>query len=140
MYQNGLGVEKDEALAVQWYLKGAEQGNKDAQYNLGTLYSNSKGALQNSELAMSWYLKAANQGDADASYNIGILYYKGKGVVKDYGQAYVWFSRAELRGDKDALAMKRLCTEKMTASELKKANDELAADKSQLETPPTRSE
>ena len=35
MYANGLGVEKDDELAVAWYRKAAEQGYPRAQRNLG---------------------------------------------------------------------------------------------------------
>ena len=35
----GEGVEQDYAEAVKWYRLAAEQGNADAQYNLGYAYS-----------------------------------------------------------------------------------------------------
>jgi TPR repeat protein len=35
MYENGQGVPKDEAKAVHWYEKAAEQGEANAQKNLG---------------------------------------------------------------------------------------------------------
>ncbi len=35
MYQNGLGVEQNYHKAVQYYLKSANQGNSDAQNNIG---------------------------------------------------------------------------------------------------------
>ncbi|MBR4388959.1 MAG: SEL1-like repeat protein, partial [Prevotella sp.] len=31
-YENGTGVAKDEAKAVEWYRKAAEQGDARAQY------------------------------------------------------------------------------------------------------------
>jgi TPR repeat protein len=35
MYLNGKGVPKDDAEAVKWFRKAAEQGYADAQYDLG---------------------------------------------------------------------------------------------------------
>jgi len=35
LYDNGYGVPRDDARAVAWYRKAAEQGNAAAQYNLG---------------------------------------------------------------------------------------------------------
>jgi hypothetical protein len=35
MYRKGLGVHKDEKKAVDWFTKAANQGNIDAQKNLG---------------------------------------------------------------------------------------------------------
>ena len=34
-YQYGTGVVKDEVEAVKYYKRAADQGNADAQYNLG---------------------------------------------------------------------------------------------------------
>jgi TPR repeat protein len=35
MYQNGQGVSQDYDKAMEFYLKSANQGNKDAQYSVG---------------------------------------------------------------------------------------------------------
>ena len=35
MHSNGYGVPQNDAEAVKWWRKGAEQGNADAQSNLG---------------------------------------------------------------------------------------------------------
>ena len=37
MYDKGDGVLKDSAEAVKWYRKSAEQGNANAQNNLGNM-------------------------------------------------------------------------------------------------------
>ena len=40
----------------------AEQGDVDAQYNLGLYYQYGRGVEQNSKKAVEWYAKAAEQG------------------------------------------------------------------------------
>ncbi len=35
MYDNGEGVPENDAEAVKWYRKAADQGNAEAQSNLG---------------------------------------------------------------------------------------------------------
>ncbi|MBT6530010.1 MAG: sel1 repeat family protein [Betaproteobacteria bacterium] len=40
MYANGEGVPEDDATAVMWYTKAAEQGHAIAQFNLGFMYAN----------------------------------------------------------------------------------------------------
>ena len=37
-YELGTGVAQDVAEAVWWYGKAADQGNADAQYNLGLMF------------------------------------------------------------------------------------------------------
>ena len=40
MYRDGLGVEKDEAAAAQWFRKAADLGHSGAAVDLGWMYSN----------------------------------------------------------------------------------------------------
>ena len=61
-YKNGDGVQKDDALAVNWYLKAAEQGEVNAQFNLGIMYESGDGVPKDDAQAVNWYLKAAAQG------------------------------------------------------------------------------
>ena len=83
MYEQGLGVAKDEKEAVVWYRKSAEQGNSNAQFNLGVLYENGRGTAVDFAQANHWYRKASVQGDALAIGNLGMLYVRGDGVKVD---------------------------------------------------------
>ncbi len=47
---------------MTWYRKAADQGNADAQNNIGTLYRNGQGVKQNNAEAKVWFQKAADQG------------------------------------------------------------------------------
>ena len=40
MYDEGKGILVDDKLAVKWYTKGAEKGDRWAQFNLGVMYAN----------------------------------------------------------------------------------------------------
>ena len=62
MYDNGEGVPEDDATAVKWYTKAAEQGNADAQYNLGLCMTDGRGVPEDDATAVKWYTKAAEQG------------------------------------------------------------------------------
>jgi uncharacterized protein len=42
MYAEGQGVPEDDAEAVKWYRKAAEQGLAEAQFNLGEMYAYGK--------------------------------------------------------------------------------------------------
>ena len=61
-YFNGIGVEKNFEEAVKWYRKSAEQGVKQAQYNLAGCLEVGCGVKQNEEEALKWYKKAAEKG------------------------------------------------------------------------------
>ena len=51
---------------MKWYRKAAEQGQVDAQYNLGSFYRKGWGVPKDYAEAVKWYRKAAEQGDEDA--------------------------------------------------------------------------
>jgi TPR repeat protein len=83
MYEQGIGVQKNEKEAVVWYGKAAAQGNMAAQYNLGVLYENGRGTPVEFAKANEWYRKASVQGDALAIGNLGMLYVRGQGVKEN---------------------------------------------------------
>ncbi|MDC0296786.1 sel1 repeat family protein [bacterium] len=80
MYEQGIGVGKNEKEAVVWYGKSAMQGNSAAQFNLGVLYENGRGTKVDFAKANAWYRKASVQGDPLAIGNLGMLYVRGDGV------------------------------------------------------------
>jgi hypothetical protein len=55
MYMVGRGVKQDDAEAVQWYRKAAEQGHADAQHNLGLMYMEGRGVKQDDAEAVKWW-------------------------------------------------------------------------------------
>jgi len=56
----------NDAEAVKRYRKEAEQGDADAQWNLGWHYENGWGVTQDDAEAVKWFRKAAEQGNAQA--------------------------------------------------------------------------
>ena len=72
-FSGTLGVAKDEAEAVKWFRKAAEQNVADAQYNLGVCYDSGEGVAKDEIEAYKWWLLAAGQGNDDAKYNMTIV-------------------------------------------------------------------
>ncbi|MDP7426472.1 MAG: sel1 repeat family protein, partial [Rhodospirillales bacterium] len=68
--QKGLdaALSGDYATALREWKPLAEQGDADAQNNLGSMYDQGQGVLQDYKTALKWYTLAAEQGDADAQY------------------------------------------------------------------------
>ena len=102
MYDVGQGVPKDEAEAVKWIRKAADQEHARAQYNLGVMYADGQGVPKDEAEAVKWYRKAADQGDAKAQSLLGLMYETGLGVPKDKTEAYKWYLLAEAQGDEEA--------------------------------------
>jgi TPR repeat protein len=93
-FNGSLGVVKDEAEAVKWYRKAAEQNFAAAQYNLGVCYANGQGVAKDETEAAKWYCKAAEQNYALAQFNLGICYACGQGMAKADVEAVKWFRKA----------------------------------------------
>ena len=66
---------------LKWTQKAAENGIKQAQFQLAEIYAKKQGKVKN---AIQWYLLAADQNHPDAFFELGEIYKKGaEGVVAD---------------------------------------------------------
>ena len=61
MYEEGLGVEKNDGEAFGWYLKAAEQGDVEAQRKLASMYEDGLGVEKDSAMALFWLQKSRLQ-------------------------------------------------------------------------------
>jgi len=94
LYLGGYGVARDEAAAMAWFRKAAEQGHAGGQFSLASLYY----ARKEYGPAASWYRRAAEQGNALAQIRLARMYAEGPGLARDDVQAYKWFAVAAMRG------------------------------------------
>lgn len=76
----------------------ADQGDANAEYELGRLYLLGRGVPQDYKQANSWFQKAAGQDLAKAEVAIGDLYCDGNGVDQSYTDALRWYRKAANQG------------------------------------------
>ena len=81
----------DDATSLRLIRPLADQGNADAQNNLGFMYLQGQGVPKNGAEAAKWFRLAADQGYASAQYNLGVLFGSGLGVPQNYGEATKWY-------------------------------------------------
>lgn len=93
----GRLLPKDSTEAVKWFRKASEQGDADAQKELGDMYRSGEGVTKDINEAAKWYHKSAEQGNGDAQYILGSLYSKGDGVLKDSTEALKWYLKSASR-------------------------------------------
>jgi uncharacterized protein len=82
-YSHGQGVAKDEAEAVKWYRKAAEQNHAYAQYKMGLSYYQGIGVAKDYEAAVKWYRKAAELNLPVAQFTLGVCCAVGQGVAQE---------------------------------------------------------
>ena len=97
VYQYGLGVEKDEKLAMECLRQAADAGNPLAQTLLAQLLVETDDAETLPE-AVKWYRAAAEQGHAVAQYELGRCCKNSVGMENDYAQALKWYAKAAASG------------------------------------------
>ena len=90
---------QDYMTAFTVFKQLANQGDKEAQYNLAILYKQGNGVMQNKSKAATWFRKSADQGLAAAQYRLGRLYDLGEGVEQNFNYAAVWYEKAAKQGD-----------------------------------------
>jgi TPR repeat protein len=76
----------------------AEQGDAQAQLNLGVAYYSGEGLARDEAEAVKWFRQAAEQGEAKAQFSLGLAYIFGFGVTKDKFEAIKWFRLAAEQG------------------------------------------
>jgi TPR repeat protein len=115
-YQRG-----EYATVLQIIRPLAEQGDTNAQYNIGIMYREGQGVPQDYAEAVKWYRLAADQGDAEAQLNLGTRYAQGQGVPQDYVLAHVWFNLSAAQGNQVAVKNRVRVTQHMNPAQIAEA-------------------
>ena len=95
-------TNKEYTKALGWCRQAAEQGDAEAQANLGWMYLIGDGVARDYAEAVKWYRKAAEQGHAAGQVRLGRMYEDGYGVKKNYTEAVKWFRKGVEQGDASA--------------------------------------
>jgi TPR repeat protein len=71
-YDRGLGVRRNRARALHWYMRAYRHGYASAATNIGTVWRDSGEPRR----ALSWFRRAVKMGDDDANLEIAKYYLK----------------------------------------------------------------
>src|SRR5258708_1935052 len=84
----------DDPTAMRLFRPFADEGDADAQFNLGLMYTDGLGVPRDYSEAVKWFQKAADQGNAVAQFNLGHMYADGWGVPQNDAEAVRWYRKA----------------------------------------------
>lgn len=100
-YGSGIGIEQDKEMALEWNRKSAENGNAQAQKNIGLIFLMKE---RNGKEAVKWLRMAAENGEQEAVLTLGLIYWGGdtfifdgigeSTVPPDWNEAEKWFRKA----------------------------------------------
>lgn len=88
--------------ALEQLLTKSDNGDPEAQYQLGLMFANGDGVAENDRIAWELYHEAAAQGHARAQYNLALMYYFGEGVAESDANSEKWLRLAADQGLADA--------------------------------------
>lgn len=102
-FEAGLGVEKNDYKAVEWYRRAAEQGLIGAMHLLAQKYDSGEGVPYDREEAARWYLSAARGGLPDAQFALGEHYlFQAEIDSRNSERAAFWYRKAAEQGHSNA--------------------------------------
>ena len=87
-------IEEEELGLIDRYRRDAENGDAEAQYELGLSYIYGVGVEENISEGVKWFQKAAEQGKTEAQFNLAIAYANGRGIQQNSVEAAKWFQKA----------------------------------------------
>lgn len=113
-----LTVHPYQPRALDACLRYADNGDAQAQFELGELYYEGKQVPQDLEKAIDWFEKASLQGHSLAQFRLGNMFFHGQGVQANNIQAYIILKMAAVNGAEEAMDVADQVADQMDESEL----------------------
>ncbi len=88
IFQEGLGVPRDEVQAAQWYRRGAELGDVNAMFAFGVMLAEGGAIKKDHAGAAKMFEQAASKGHVAANYNLALLFLSGDGKPENPQRAF----------------------------------------------------
>ncbi len=97
MLLHGIGTNKNEEKAYEWYKKAAENNEPESQYWFGNYMLNQNHVKE----GINWINKSANNNFPEAMHTIGCYYFNGKYVNQNTEKSIYYFKKALMEGRKE---------------------------------------
>lgn len=106
------------AEALEACNQAAQQGDAEAQFELGEYYYHGKQGEPDRTQALHWYEQASLQGHALAQHRLGSMFFHGEGVPANNVQAFIVLKMAAVNGAEEALDTADQVSEQMAPDQL----------------------
>ncbi|WP_188434398.1 tetratricopeptide repeat protein [Halopseudomonas salina] len=90
-------------LALEACRSAAENGDLQAQYEMGEFFYQGERVERDIEKALEWFERASIQGHPRAQYQLGLMHYQGEGVTRNLPQAYIILKMSAVNGEEAAM-------------------------------------
>lgn len=109
-------------LALDACQRAADDGDMQAQFELGQLYYKGERIERDYATSLQWLEKASIQGEPRAQYLLGMMHFNGEGIPRNLPQAYIILKMAAVNGNDDAMDAADLVAQEMDTQEVQVAN------------------
>ncbi|GJQ31423.1 MAG: hypothetical protein HBSAPP04_02620 [Ignavibacteriaceae bacterium] len=116
-YENGMFVEEDLQVALSFFLKASELGDRRAMNIVGEFYRDGVGTVSDSTKAFEYFESASGHDSPEAYTNLGRCYKEGYGTRQNNHKAFQFFKNAAELGDPDGQYEVALCYSEETGTE-----------------------
>ncbi len=116
---------EDLPAAIEACRQVAEQGDAQAQYELGELYYEGRQTERDLRQALHWFERSSLQGNAQAQLRLGTMFAQGEGVQANNVQAYIVLKMAAVNGSDEAMDSADQVADGMGKEELQAASQVL---------------
>ena len=116
--------QRSPAKSLADLRKLADQGDADAQWQMGVRCHNGEDVPRDDVQAMQWFLRAAEQGHVTAQATLGAYYWAGRGVPQDLSRAYFWSALALAQGDENSKSRLEGLASQMTQAQVSAARQQ----------------
>jgi len=117
----GADPEITKDVALRFYVRAAESGNRVAEFRLGRMYELGKNVPQDYLQAFKYYRQSSRRGLPAAKVALGALYERGLGTEANYVDAYILYGLAARHDDASANQHLRSISRLMTPDQRQQA-------------------
>ena len=102
-------IRGDYKKAAEYFKKAADEGEVEAQVQMGHMYEYGYGVKQDDVKAFAYYKIAAEHNSSNANYMLGAMYEDGRGTKQSFDEATRAYKKAcDLKDDYGCQAYTRL--------------------------------
>ncbi|OHS96874.1 hypothetical protein TRFO_01947 [Tritrichomonas foetus] len=102
-YENGFGVEKDQAKAIEYYTKSADLNYTNAINCLAVCYKKGNGVEKDIHKAIQLFEKSAELNDPEAQCILASMYHLNENIDHDYQRSIELYRKSAEQGNSIAL-------------------------------------
>ena len=102
LYRWGKGVQKDFRIALEWFMRAADQDDPAARHEIADMYRYHGGQKGEMRRAFEMLKEQAQAGDARAQFSLGMMYVNGLGVETNDAAAVFWYEKSAAQDNVEA--------------------------------------